>query len=175
MKMDVLISRNSVIEMLTEIETNSCFPTFTMLKQMILNIPAAYDVDKVVKEIRNEYGCKNCEYADTFNSDICDCCCELDGVNDICEIIRKGCANLYTREMLNSISNSDFFYRAFSYYLEHGNKIPIDHVRNIVRIDAINYFIENSYTMEDDDILDDYVNLIMTAYQAIIEYEKIFS
>ena len=68
--MDDLISRQEVIEMLTEIETNNWFPTFAMLKQRVSDIPTAYDVDKVVEEIQQrmeyvkgatKYGNKNAE------------------------------------------------------------------------------------------------------------------
>lgn len=51
--MDDLISRQSVIEMLTEIETNNCFPTFAMLKQRVSDIPTAYNVDKVVEQLKD--------------------------------------------------------------------------------------------------------------------------
>lgn len=52
--MDDLISRQSVIEMLTEIETNNWFPTFAMLKQRVSDIPTAYNVDKVVEQLEAE-------------------------------------------------------------------------------------------------------------------------
>lgn len=52
--MDDLISRQSVIEMLTEIETNNWFPTFAMLKQMVSDIPTAYDVDKVAAQLERD-------------------------------------------------------------------------------------------------------------------------
>ena len=49
--MEDLISRQSVIEMLTEIETNNWFPTLATLKQRVSDIPTAYDVDKVVEQL----------------------------------------------------------------------------------------------------------------------------
>lgn len=56
---------------------------------LLKSIPTAYDVEKVVAEIHERLGCKDCEYADDESS-ACDMCIEIAVRDDVCEIIRKG-------------------------------------------------------------------------------------
>lgn len=49
--------------------------------------PTAYDVDKVVEDIMETYGCHDCEQADTMT---CNECPVLEVLNDICEIVKQG-------------------------------------------------------------------------------------
>ena len=49
--------------------------------------PTAYDIDKVVEDIMETYGCHDCEQADTMT---CNECPVLEVLNDICEIVKQG-------------------------------------------------------------------------------------
>ena len=52
--------------------------------------PTAFDREKVVEEIKAQFGCKDCEYEDKFPHPVCNGCAELEVIDDICNIVRKG-------------------------------------------------------------------------------------
>ena len=60
------------------------------VKKQIAKLPTAYDVEKVVEEIKGQFGCKDCEYVDEFQHPACSGCAELEVVNDIIDIVRRG-------------------------------------------------------------------------------------
>lgn len=102
--MSDLISRSELLKALSEAEDNyraehhDCVMNddpfsdgilsamFSVL-QIVKSQPTAYNQDKVVEEIIEEYGCHNCEQADTM---ACNECAELDVLNDICDIVKNG-------------------------------------------------------------------------------------
>ena len=58
----------------------------------IKDMPTAYDVEKVVEEIKSQFGCKDCEYADVSPTPyVClGECAELEVINDICDLVKRG-------------------------------------------------------------------------------------
>lgn len=62
------------------------------LQKMLDRQPTAYDVEKVTAGIKAQFGCKDCEYADAFPTPyVCLVeCAELEVINDICDIVRRG-------------------------------------------------------------------------------------
>lgn len=52
--------------------------------------PTAYDREKVVEEIKEQFGCKDCEYVDEFQHPACNECAELEVIDDICNIVKRG-------------------------------------------------------------------------------------
>ena len=77
--------------LLNEVETSgsNCIHINT-IKRLLQDIPTAYDVEKVVGEIMQQFGCKDCEYADETDNSACIMCCETEVLDDICNIVRKG-------------------------------------------------------------------------------------
>lgn len=62
------------------------------IKRIIREQPTAYDVENVVEEIKSQFGCKDCEYADVSPTPyVCLVeCAELEVINDICDIVKRG-------------------------------------------------------------------------------------
>ena len=63
--------------------------------QMLFDLsyqPKAFDVEKVVAEIKSQFGCKDCEYADVSPTPyVClGECEELEVINEICDIVKRG-------------------------------------------------------------------------------------
>lgn len=50
----------------------------------------AYNVEKVISEIRTQFGCKDCEYTDEFQHPACNECAEFEVIDDICNIVKRG-------------------------------------------------------------------------------------
>ena len=89
--MSDLISRKKVIDILEKEKNLKCgydadIAIFSIEKG-IKEMPTAYDVDKVVEDIMETYGCHDCEQADTMT---CNECPVLEVLNDICEIVKQG-------------------------------------------------------------------------------------
>ncbi len=93
---DDLISRSGVIELINKFvfvgyrEPNKVIRE--EFKKVIENMPTAYDVDKVVKQIE-ELGCKGCEYVGDFEKCGQDCECE-DVSKEAIEIVKSGGENI---------------------------------------------------------------------------------
>ena len=102
--MSDLISRSRVIENIWDVfnsyandslrfdeyETEAINRAFTVLQKAIKGQPTAYNPDKVVEEIKAQFGCKDCEYVDEFQHPACNECAELEVINDICDIVKRG-------------------------------------------------------------------------------------
>ena len=89
--MNDLISRKKVIDILEKEKSLRCgydadIAIFSIEKG-IKEMPTAYDVDKVVEDIMETYGCHDCEQVDTMT---CNECPVLEVLNDICEIVKQG-------------------------------------------------------------------------------------
>ena len=70
-------------------------PNYEVKEDFLLFVhaqPTAYDVENVVEEIKSQFGCKDCEYADVYPTPyVClGECAELEVINDICDIVKKG-------------------------------------------------------------------------------------
>lgn len=92
--MSDLISRQAVLDIIQkELNLRVSYDADMVLwavKRYVSELPTAYNVDKVVDEVRTQFGCKDCEFADTFLHPACNECAELEVINDICDIVRKG-------------------------------------------------------------------------------------
>lgn len=64
--------------------------TAIMLIKAFRESKPAYDIEKVATRIKEQYGCKDCEYVDEFQHPACNECAELEVIDDICDIVRKG-------------------------------------------------------------------------------------
>lgn len=64
--------------------------TDSEFEELVKTQPTAYDVEKVVDEIKAQFGCKDCEYADEFQHPACNECAELEVMDDICDIVKRG-------------------------------------------------------------------------------------
>lgn len=78
-----LISRSEVIKLIDEFGYVNCHngkdfeanSRVDKIRQKVVEMPTAYDVDKVVEQL-DELGCKGCEYADDFERCHQDCECK---------------------------------------------------------------------------------------------------
>lgn len=64
--------------------------TAIMLIKAFKESKTAYNIEKVVEEIKAQFGCKDCEYVDEFQHPACNGCDELEVINDICDIVKRG-------------------------------------------------------------------------------------
>lgn len=60
------------------------------MKDIINTTKTAYDIEKVQEEIKEQFGCKDCEYVDEFQHPACNECAEFDVIDDICNIVKRG-------------------------------------------------------------------------------------
>ena len=87
---DALIKKLKEKSIVDEVNIISTTYTYKELVYIICNLPTAFDVEKVVAEIKSQFGCKDCEYVDEFQHPACNECAELEVIDDICRIVRKG-------------------------------------------------------------------------------------
>lgn len=74
------------------VKINSLFEEEKTVVEIIDAQPTAYDVEKVSDEIKAQFGCRDCEYADVSPTPyVClGECAELEVINDICDIVKRG-------------------------------------------------------------------------------------
>lgn len=56
----------------------------------IKDMPTAYDAEKVNEQIKSQFGCKDCEYVDEIDNYACYECAELEVIDEICNIVKRG-------------------------------------------------------------------------------------
>lgn len=86
--MSDLISRSDLTNKIRGIVPGSQDVDFIV--RLIDEQPTAYNPEKVVEEIKAQFGCKDCEYVDEFQHPACNECAELEVINDICDIVKRG-------------------------------------------------------------------------------------
>ena len=88
-RMSDLISKNEAIQRLIQetVDSKNSLIHINTIKRLLKDVDTVYDVDKVIEDIMEAYGCHSCEQADIM---ACNECAELEVLNDICEIVKQG-------------------------------------------------------------------------------------
>lgn len=67
-----------------------CMLACELFEKWVDKQSTAYDVNKVVEELEEQYCCKNCEFADDIEHCPSGECAEKEVMNDIIKVIKRG-------------------------------------------------------------------------------------